>query len=117
MTFFAASIVTVQVPEVLLHAPLHPLKEDLDSGTAMRVTEVPSSYILLQLSLPQSIPAGVEVIAPLPVPDFVAVRVKAVRFDIVPTSFMPLPNAASASYSVAATGNFTDFPIAPVGAL
>lgn len=49
------------------HAPDHPANKESVSAVAVRVTVVSESYSSLQ-SLPQEIPAGVLVIAPLPSP-------------------------------------------------
>src|SRR3954454_13307601 len=67
VTACAASIVTTQsaVPEQ--PAPDHPAKSDPDAGFALRVTTVPSSKSLLQVS-PQSMPAGELVTDPAPPP-------------------------------------------------
>ncbi|HAE36263.1 TPA: hypothetical protein DCX66_03955 [Candidatus Nomurabacteria bacterium] len=67
VTFLAALIVTVQVPVVLVQAPLHPENDESRAGEAVRVTEVPEAYDSVQ-SAPQLIPVGLEVIVPDPVP-------------------------------------------------
>jgi hypothetical protein len=59
-------MVTVQDP-VPVHAPLQPVKVDVPSGTAVKVTTVPELYVSVQ-SRPQTIPAGLEVTVPPPVP-------------------------------------------------
>ena len=72
VTVFAASIVTAQVP-VPVHAPDHPLKIELVSGTVVSITAVPAPYVPVQV-VPQDIPAGEEVIVPVPVPALEVVR-------------------------------------------
>ena len=73
MTDLAASIVTEHVP-VPLHAPYHPPKLELLSGTAVKVTSVPAVYTSVQ-SDPQLMPEGEEVTMPLPVPALLTVKV------------------------------------------
>jgi hypothetical protein len=68
-TDLAASIVTVQVPPAPAHAPDQPANVDVESGTAARVTVAPASKAALQ-TLPQSMPAGVDVTVPSPFPAF-----------------------------------------------
>lgn len=63
---------TAQVPDELLHAPLHPAKLDPDAADAVSVIDVPEFTVSLQ-SLPQLIPVPVTV--PVPVPDLDTVRV------------------------------------------
>ena len=41
VTFLLASMVTVQVPVALVHAPDQPVKVELASATAVKVTDVP----------------------------------------------------------------------------
>ncbi len=65
-TDLAESMVTTQFP-VPEQPPDQPVKLEFASGPAVRVTCVPGRYGSLQ-SLPQSIPAGLLVTAPLPVP-------------------------------------------------
>jgi hypothetical protein len=73
-TDFAADMVTEQEP-VPVHAPDQPEKVELASGVAVRVTTVPALYGSEQ-SEPQLIPAGDEVMVPVPVPAaLVTVRV------------------------------------------
>ena len=68
-----ALIVRAHVP-VPVHPLLHPVNVELVLGVAVNVTLVPETYDDEQLA-PQFIPAGDEVIVPLPVPDFVVVKV------------------------------------------
>ena len=63
----AALIVTLQVP-VPVQAPLHSVNSEPGPATAFSSTAFPSSYSKLQVE-PQSMPAGVEVTVPAPVPD------------------------------------------------
>jgi hypothetical protein len=66
VTLCAAFIVSVHaaVPE---QSPLQPAKNELGSGVAVRVTNVPGSKFVLHM-LGQLIPAGLLVTMPLPVP-------------------------------------------------
>ena len=61
------------VPE---HAPLHPANMDPEEGEAVSVTTVPLRKPEEQV-LPQSIPAGLDVTLPLPVPSLLTVSVGA----------------------------------------
>jgi hypothetical protein len=72
VTAWAAVIVTLQLP-VPVHAPLQPVKVELASGVAMRVTTVPVSNDALQVD-PQAIPVGEEAMVPPPVPALPTVR-------------------------------------------
>jgi hypothetical protein len=67
VTDFAASLVTVQVVPVPLHAPDQPAKVDSASGVAVRVTEVPIAKFARHV-LPQLIPTGNDVTSPPPAP-------------------------------------------------
>ncbi len=67
VTLLAASIVTVQAP-VPVHAPLQPVKVEPVAGTAVKVTVMLTPKGALQ-RVPQSIPAGVEVMFPAPLMD------------------------------------------------
>ena len=66
VALLAAVIVTAHVP-VPLQAPDHPVKVDEAFGVAVRITDAPAANELEQV-VPQDIPAGAEVTAPLPVP-------------------------------------------------
>ena len=57
-----------------VHAPLHAVNLEVESGVAVRVTEVPLAKGAEQtlLTVPQLIPAGVLVMLPLPVAEFTA---------------------------------------------
>ena len=72
VTDFAASMETVQLPDVLLHAPLHPEKVCPVEGVAVSVTDVFSAKLVVQL-VPQLIPAGLDDTVPVPLPAFVTV--------------------------------------------
>ena len=72
VTDLAAVIETVQAL-VPVQAPDHPLKVEFALAVAVSVTLVPELYGSVQ-SLPQLIPAGVELTVPVPVPVFVTVR-------------------------------------------
>ena len=75
VTVFAAFIVTEQVaPETLSH-PAQPPKREPALAPAVSVTTVPLAYGSEQ-SVPQLMPAGLEVTVPLPVPDLPTVSVK-----------------------------------------
>ena len=72
-TALAADIVTLQVPEPV-QAPVHSLNSEPEEADWPSVTSVPSSYSASQPAPePQLIPAGVEVTAPVPVPDLATV--------------------------------------------
>lgn len=64
VTVLAASIVTVQVPDPV-HAPDQPVEALSRPDLALRVTTVPAAYCSVQ-SLPQRIPAGLELTIPVP---------------------------------------------------
>ena len=69
----AALIETVQVTEAPLQAPLQPVKLEPAAATAVSVTVAPFVKSLSQV-MPQSMPAGLLVTEPLPVPAFATVR-------------------------------------------
>jgi len=83
LTVVLAEMVNVQVAEELVHPPLNPLELDPEAGAAVKVTLVPEAKEAEQ-TVPQLIPAGLEVTVPVPVPDFVTVAVK----GVVPTGLM-----------------------------
>ena len=66
LTLRAALIVTVHVPVPLQPLPLQPLRRMPSAGTAVSVTVVLRGCELLQ-TVPQSIPAGADVMEPVPV--------------------------------------------------
>lgn len=92
----AAVIDTVQVVAVPVQSPPHPEKPYPGDGAAVRVTEVPWLYNWLQ-SVPQEMPAGLEVTVPCP--PFVtlrlyvsAVKVAVTLFDaVIETVQVPVP--------------------------
>ena len=55
------------MPVPVQPAPVHPVKSELTVGVAVSVTTVPSPKAFEQV-VPQSIPAGLEVTEPVPVP-------------------------------------------------
>jgi DMSO/TMAO reductase YedYZ molybdopterin-dependent catalytic subunit len=61
---------TVQAPVPVQPSPLHPSKVDPAAGSAVRVTGVPRAKGAVQ-ALPQSMPTGLDVTAPEPLPVFV----------------------------------------------
>ena len=78
VTLLAASIVTVQVPVVLVQAPDQPVKVLPLLGVAVRVTLVPLLKLALPLLLVQLMVPVLGVTVPVPVPDLVRERVKVV---------------------------------------
>jgi hypothetical protein len=68
VTLRAALIVTVQVSEMPLHAPLHPPKVLPPLGAALSVTTVPSSYVAAHDVAGHTMPAGLDVTPPEPEP-------------------------------------------------
>ena len=69
----ATSSVTVQVADDPVHAPLQPVKLEPAAATAVSVTDAPFVKSFSQVA-PQSMPAGLLVTEPLPVPAFATVR-------------------------------------------
>jgi len=80
LTDFAASMVTLQAP-VPLQAPLQPANVEPESGVAAKLTTVPLAK-LAEHVVPQEIPEGVLVTAPVPAPLLVTVRVKGPGFAV-----------------------------------
>ncbi|NKE70328.1 hypothetical protein MNODULE_06195 [Nitrospiraceae bacterium HYJII51-Mn-bac16s-1-B09] len=72
VTDLAASMVTTQGP-VPVQAPDHPVKSVSSAGAVVRVTVVAALKNAEQL-LPQSMPAGEEVMVPVPLPSLLTVR-------------------------------------------
>src|SRR5882762_3014927 len=72
VTDLAASIVTLQVTDEPLHAPVHPEKTETADGAAVNVTTVLRLYASEQ-SAPHAIPAGLELTVPRPLPAVVTV--------------------------------------------
>ena len=83
VTDLAASMMTVHVP-VPEQAPLHPTKMELAAGAAVNVTDVPALNDAEQVA-PQLIPAGEEVIVPVPVPVLATERLKVLRVKVAVT--------------------------------
>ena len=73
VTLLAALMLTLQLPLVLVQAPLQPAKTLPEEGTAVMVTLVPALKDALQTK--QLIPAGTLVTAPAPVPTRLKLRV------------------------------------------
>ena len=67
VTDLAASTVTWHVPVPVHPAPDHPVKSEPVAGVAVKVTNVPYVNELEQVA-PQVMPAGLDVMLPLPVP-------------------------------------------------
>src|SRR2546426_3524880 len=74
LTACAALIVTMQVPVPLHPAPLQPANTDPLAGAAVKVTCVPLTNAALHVT-PQSMPAGLLLTVPMPLPVLVTVRV------------------------------------------
>jgi len=75
VTEAAALIVTVQGPVPEQPPPLQPVKVELASGVAVKVTAVPLANGAEHVA-PQAIPAGLLVTVPAPAPALVTVRAK-----------------------------------------
>ena len=84
VTLCACVKLTVQLPVPLQPAPLQPVKVEPAVGVAVRLTFVLEVKLALQ-ALPQSIPVGLLVTAPVPVPALVTVRVKFCRANVAVT--------------------------------
>src|SRR2546427_401730 len=69
----AALIVKTHAPVPLHPAPLQPVNTEPLAGAAVKVTDVPLANEALHVA-PQSMPAGLLVSVPLPLPVFVTVR-------------------------------------------
>jgi hypothetical protein len=77
-------IVSVHVPLPVQAAPVHPVKVEPPVGVAVSVTDVPWLNVPLHVG-PQSMLAGTEVTAPLPVPALVTVRLKVFKLNVAVT--------------------------------
>jgi hypothetical protein len=80
LTEFAASMVTLHAP-VPLQAPPQPANVEPGSGAAVKLTTVPLAK-LAEHVVPQEIPEGVLVSAPVPVPLLDTVRIKVPAFAV-----------------------------------
>jgi hypothetical protein len=89
VTFFAASIVTTQVSDAFVQAPVQPANVDPLAGVAVSVTDVPLLNEVVHAA-PQSIPAGALVTVPLPVPTLVTVSPKVI-VAVPVTAVMSVP--------------------------
>jgi hypothetical protein len=69
----ARAPISVTVPSVQSGFPLQPAKPESAAAVAVRVTVVYAGRVATHVG-PQSIPTGVEVTVPLPVPTFVTAR-------------------------------------------
>src|SRR2546422_11272379 len=76
VTVVAAETVTVQDPVPVQPAPLQPMKTESALGVAVSVTTIPFAKLAAQV-MPQAIPLGLLVTAPLPLPEFVTLSVGA----------------------------------------
>lgn len=74
VTVLSESIVTAQDPVPEHPPPDHPLKVEPDAAVAVRVTVVPVVTDAVQVE-PQSMPEGVDVTVPLPVPLLLMLKV------------------------------------------
>src|SRR5205809_863058 len=84
VTLRAWIMLTVQVPVPLHPSPLQPAKLEPLAALAVSVTLVPTSKAALQV-LPQSIPTGLLVTVPLPVPASVTVSANCCRLKVAVT--------------------------------
>jgi len=75
VTVVAAVSVTVQVPVPEQPPPVQPVKVELASGVAAKVTAVPLANAAEHVA-PQVMPAGLLVTVPAPAPDLLTVNVK-----------------------------------------
>src|SRR5436190_1720643 len=84
VTEVAAFTVTMQVPEPEQPPPLQPVKVELASGVAVKVTAVPVANGAAHVA-PQAMPAGLLATVPAPAPALVSVRVKDCPPNAAPT--------------------------------
>ena len=75
--------------ELPLQAPDQPVKVDLFAGVAVSVTSVPAAKECEQV-VPQSMPTGLDVTRPLPLPIFVTLSVYPVAVNVAVTDFAPV---------------------------
>lgn len=88
LTDFATSIETLQVVAPPEQPPVQPEKSESGLGVTVRKTVVGGEAIAYasEQSAPQSIPAGLLLTVPLPVPDLVMVRT-GLRLNLTVTTF------------------------------
>jgi hypothetical protein len=109
VTDLAALVVTLHVL-VPVHAPDQPVKVEIPSAAAVSVTSVPVAKPAEQV-LPHAIPAGKEVMVPLPDPMVVTLKMLVLASGpFVPASLTP-PSAPATPASPAAV--LPPFPLAP----
>src|SRR5207245_967221 len=84
VTVVAAVTATLQAPVPEQPPPLQPVNVAPPAGLAVNVTTVPLSYEAEQVA-PQSIPAGLEVTVPVPVPHLATVRRNLCRSKVAVT--------------------------------
>src|SRR2546425_1227666 len=89
VTVVAAVTVPVRAPVPAQPAPLQPVKVDPPAGVAVKITTVPLSYAAEHIA-PQSIPAGLEVTLPLPIPVGATVRVNRCAMNVAVTVVGPV---------------------------
>jgi hypothetical protein len=75
-------MVTLQGVLIPVQAPLQPVKVEPALGVALKLTVLPEAKLALHVA-PQSIPAGVEVTVPLPMPVLPTVRGYVVEVGLV----------------------------------
>jgi hypothetical protein len=88
---FLFAVIETRPPALLQPVPVHPVKIDPDDGLAIKSTVVSRSKgaeAVEQPVGPQSIPAGLVLTVPVPVPDFVKVR-RNVSTKVAMTVFAP----------------------------
>jgi hypothetical protein len=86
VTVIGALPLTVHGPVPLQPPPLQPVNVDPQAGVAVSVTVVPLGYVSVQ-SVPQTMPIGLLLTTPMPVPAGATVRVKVVAVIVLQSSF------------------------------
>src|SRR5439155_5819952 len=116
VTVRAAFMVTVQVVPATVSQALQPLNMEARSGVAVKVTTVPLAYEAEQVA-PQSIPGGLEVTVPLPVPALLTVRLLGARAVLLIStetlSELKLPTARSCLTSPLKSPTATEAGLVP----